>query len=369
MPEQLEGSSMKKQFLAVTSCRKLLFIADRIRSTSVGVFGLDGDYSFAQFPIVKFFLENPDSVPQIKRLSEYSGLSSGAISQAVDLYVASGIMERKSIPENRRSTGVMLSSKGKSLRNTTIALLAKRFSAFESSLDPNTLAKFREVLCFLYQSRTGSEHLAAKHVADLCKLPAEPIRIPAGETAPAKLPSWLLLIHFVDALRFPVMHYHYVSRSGRTTLGKLRILNYLFAIHGRKTLPMIKDFADRFHLPSAAVTQTLNALYADGLVNRIPGPKDRRVTLISLTDKGEHLYRVCTASYVRFMKEVFDKLPQDQVEAFVAALEAMATFLTRERFVSPYAVSVESLYPPISEAETEIDVEAEAAEIEKTKLD
>ena len=44
---------MKKQFLAVTSCRKLLFIADRIRSTSVGVFGLDGDYSFAQFPIVK----------------------------------------------------------------------------------------------------------------------------------------------------------------------------------------------------------------------------------------------------------------------------------------------------------------------------
>ena len=220
---------MKKQFLAVTSCRKLLFIADRIRSTSVGVFGLDGDYSFAQFPIVKYFLENPDSVPQIKRLSEYSGLSSGAISQAVDLYVASGILERKSIPENRRSTGVMLSAKGKAQRNATVALLNKRFASFESSLDPDTLAKFREVLCSLYQSRTGSEHLTAKHVADLCKLPSEPIPLPAGETAPAKLPSWLLLIHFVDALRFPVMHFHYASRSGRTTLGKLRILNYLFA--------------------------------------------------------------------------------------------------------------------------------------------
>ena len=46
---------MKKQFLAVTTCRKLLFVADRIRATSVGVFGLDGDYSFAQFPIVKYF--------------------------------------------------------------------------------------------------------------------------------------------------------------------------------------------------------------------------------------------------------------------------------------------------------------------------
>ena len=135
------------------------------------------------------------------------------------------------------------------------------------------------------------------------------------------------------------MHFHYASRSGRTTLGKLRILNYLFAIHGRKKLPMIKDFAERFHLPSAAVTQTLNALYADGLVNRMPGPKDRRVTLISLTDKGERLYRVCSASYVKFMKEAFEKLPQDQVEAFVSVLEAMTQYLAKERSASLVAAA------------------------------
>ena len=359
---------MKKQFLAVTSTRKLLFIADRIRTTSVGVFGLNGDYSFAQFPIVKYFLENPDSAPQIKRLSEYSGLSSGAISQAVDLYVASRILERKMIPENRRSTGIMMSSKGKALRKETLALLDKRFAAFEASVDPAMLAKFREVLCYLFQARTGTEHLAAKHAGDLCKLPSEVKPLAAGETKPSDLPTWMLLIHFVDALRFPVMHFHYTSRSGRTTLGKLRIMNYLFAIHGRKNLPMIKDFAERFHLPSAAVTQTLNALYADGLVNRIPGPRDRRVTLISLTDKGERLYRVCTASYVKFMKEVFEKLPQDQVEAFISVLEAMAQFLAKERFVSPYEIAAGSAFPPVSEDETDADINAEADAIENTPL-
>ena len=359
---------MKKQFPAVTSCRKLLFIADRIRTTSVGVFGLDGDYSFAQFPIVKYFLENPDSMPQIKRLSEYSALSSGAISQAVDLYVEAKILERKMIPENRRSTGVMMSPKGKAMRRETVTLLNKRFASFESSVDPGKLASFREVLCYLYQARTGAEHLAAKHASDLCKLPTE-VRTPdKGETRPADLPSWLLLVHFVDALRFPVIHFHYASRSGRTTLGKIRILNYLFAIHGRKTLPMIKDFAERFHLPSAAVTQTLNALYADGLVNRIPGPKDRRVTLISLTDKGEHLYRVCTASYVKFMKEVFEKFQQDKVDAFVSVLEDMAQFLAKERFVSPYATAAEAAFPPVQEAEIANDAEAEAAAIENTSL-
>ena len=355
---------MKKQFLAVTSCRKLLFIADRIRTTSAGVFGLNGDYSFAQFPIVKYFLENPDSAPQIKRLSEYSGLSSGAISQAVDLYVAAKILERKMIPENRRSTGVMMSAKGKAMCRETVALMEKRFAAFEASVDAARLAGFREALAYLFRARTGTEHLAAKHAGDLCKLPTEVRPLNAGETNPSDLPSWLLLIHFADALRFPVMHFHYASRSGRTTLGKLRIMNYLFAIHGRKNLPMIKDFADRFHLPSAAVTQTLNALYADGLVNRIPGEKDRRVTLISLTDKGERLYRVCTASYVKFMKEVFEKLPQDQVEAFISVLESMTQYLAKERFESSAAVAAGSAFPPVSEAE----IEDEAAAIEDTPL-
>ena len=349
---------MKQQFLAVTTCRKLLFVADRIRTTSVGVFGLDGDYSFAQFPIVKYFLENPDAVPQIKRLSEYGTLSSGAMSQAVDLYVADGIlMRRKSIPENRRSTGVLLSEKGKALRNKTIEKLGKRFAGFESSLDPDKLAKFREVLCYLFKVRSGAEHVAAKHSGDLCKLPAEPRKPLPGETDPADLPSWLLLIHFVDALRYPVMHFHYAARSGRTTLGKLRIMNFLFSIHGRKKLPMIKDFAERFHLPSAAVTQTLNALYADGLVNRIPGPKDRRVTLISLTDKGEHLYRVCTASYVRFLKAAFETLPQDRVDAFVSVLEAMAAFLAKERVASV----------PV-DADDDAEIEAEAEALENTPL-
>ena len=358
---------MKKQFLAVTTCRKLLFIADRIRTTSVGVFGLNGDYSFAQFPIVKYFLENPEATPQIKRLSEYSGLSSGAISQAVDLYVAAKVLERKMIPENRRSTGVMMSAKGKAMRKETIALMKKRFAAFEASVDADRLAKFRDALCYLFQARTGTEHLGAKHAGDLCKLPSELKPLNADETNPSDLPSWLLLIHFVDALRFPVMHFHYASRSGRTTLGKLRIMNYLFAIHGRKSLPMIKDFAERFHLPSAAVTQTLNALYADGLVNRMPGPKDRRVTLIDLTDKGEHLYRICTASYVKFMKEVFEKLPQDQVEAFISVLESMAQYLEKERFVSPYAIAAGAFHP-VSEVGSEADIEAEAADIENTPL-
>ena len=326
---------MKQHFLAVTSCRKLLFVADRIRTTSADIFGLDGNYSFAQFPIAKYFLENPDAVPQIKRLSDYAGLSSGAMSQAVDLYVHEGILERKPVPENRRSTGVMMSAKGKAMRARTMEQLGRRFAPFESSLDQGKLAKFREMLCFLFEVRTGSEHLSAKHGGDLCKLPSE-IRKPLpGETAPADLPAWLLLLHFADALRFPVMHFHYASRSGRTTLGKLRIMNYLFSIHGRKNLPMIKDFAERFHLPSAAVTQTLNSLYADGLVNRIPGPNDRRVTLIDLTPRGEHLYRVCSGAYMKFMKAVFEAAPQDQVEAFVSVLEAMARYCAKERVAAP----------------------------------
>ena len=364
---------MKPQFLAVTSIRKLLFIVDRIRCTSWGVFGLDGKYSFAQFPIVKYFLENPDATPQIKRLSGYSSLSSGAMSQAVDLYVNSGILERQPAPDNRRSIGVSLSPLGHKKCKETIRYFEKRFKAFEDALDPKTYAKFREVLCYICSIRAGNEHLSAKRGIDLCRVPTERVPVQPGENPPEKLPTWMLLMHVADAIRFPILQFHYTSVSGRTTIGKIRTLNYLFSIHGRKNLPMIKDFADRFTLPSAAVTQTLNALYADKMITRIPGPNDRRVTLIGLTENGERFFRVCTNSFVKFMKAVFDELPQDQIEAFAAILEEYTKFLSAERvtppstFGTPGNVSAEDLaaineVPPDKVSLTDSDVEFEPVE-------
>ena len=326
---------MKKQFLAVTSIRKLLFIVDRLRCTSWGVFGLDGNYSFAQFPIARYFLENPDATPQIKRLSEYSSLSSGAMSQAVDLYVNSGILERAPAPDNRRSIGVSLSDLGRQKREETLAYFDGRFKVFEEGLKKDQLAKFRQVLCHLFTIRSGCEHLRAKRGVDLCRVSTEPLPIEKGESAPETMPSWMLMMHCADCIRFPIMQFHYTAAPGRTTIGKLRSLNYLFSLHGRKNLPMIKDFADRFTLPSAAVTQTLNALSADGMINRIPGPKDRRVTLIALTEKGERFYSVCTNSFVKYMKAVFDELPQAEIEGFAAVLEEYTKFLSGERIAPP----------------------------------
>lgn len=326
---------MKKQFLAVTSVRKLLFVVDRIRCTSWGVFGFDGDYSFAQFPIIKYFMENPDANPQIKRLSSYSSLSSGAMSQAVDLFVNSGVLERQPAPDSRRSIGVSLSPLGRQKRQATMDYFVQRFKAFEDTIDADKFAKFHEVLCFLFYARSGCEHHIAKRGVELCRVSTDRVAVMPGETKPEDMPAWLLMMHAADAIRYPIMQFHYNSVSGRTTIGKLRTLNYLFAIHGRKNLPMIKDFADRFTLPSAAVTQTLNALYADKMINRIPGEKDRRVTLIGLTDIGERYFRVCTNSFVKYMKAVFDELPQDQTEAFAAVIEEYTKFLAAERLTPP----------------------------------
>ena len=71
------------------------------------------------------------------------------------------------------------------------------------------------------------------------------------------------------------------------------------------------------------------------MINRIPGPKDRRVTLIELTEKGERFYSVCTNSFVKYMKAVFDELPQAQIEGFAAILEEYTRFLSGERIAPP----------------------------------
>ncbi len=80
---------------------KLYFISDILRTTSYSIVGLDY-VNFAQFPIIRFFLECPDAAPSMKELIAVSGLSSGALSQAVDALVETGFLKRVSSQTDSR---------------------------------------------------------------------------------------------------------------------------------------------------------------------------------------------------------------------------------------------------------------------------
>ena len=141
--------------------------------------------------------------------------------------------------------------------------------------------------------------------------------------------AWTMLFRVVDRLRAKSARNVSIPNM-KITLGKIRIINYLFVREGEP--PMLKEIAETFGLTSGAVSQTVDALAADGVVERIPSSVDRRSVHITLTPFGLSIRKQLESYLTDVMSGILDDVPEDKQEAFMEVLQDMSeTFTETQR--------------------------------------
>ena len=84
---------------------------------------------------------------------------------------------------------------------------------------------------------------------------------------------------------------------------------------------MISEVARRLYLETPSITTMIDRLSERDLVERIDDPKDRRKTLIALTQKGRGvLNRIC-GPYRDLHEEMFGVLDDDERENLMATMQ------------------------------------------------
>ena len=141
--------------------------------------------------------------------------------------------------------------------------------------------------------------------------------------------AWTMLFRVVDRLRAKSARNVSIPNM-KITLGKIRIINYLFVREGEP--PMLKEIAETFGLTSGAVSQTVDELAADGVVERIPSAVDRRSVHITLTPFGLSIRKQLESYLTDVMSGILDDVPEDKQEAFMEVLQDMSeTFTETQR--------------------------------------
>ena len=141
--------------------------------------------------------------------------------------------------------------------------------------------------------------------------------------------AWTMLFRVVDRLRAKSAR-NVTIPNMKITLGKIRIINYLFVREGEP--PMVKEIAEMFGLTSGAVSQTVDALAADGVVERIPSSVDRRSVHVSLTPFGKSIRKQLETYLNDVMSGILDEIPEEKQEAFLEVLQDMSeTFTETQR--------------------------------------
>ena len=285
------------------------------------------DCTFAQFPILQFYFEEPVCPPTIRTLMRVTGMLPGAVSQAVEQLVQQGLLARIPAEDGRRGCTFLPTEKLLAVREKALRyFMAMMDSGVEANhVPPHEVEIVDGMMTRLSLSRLGGEHNFLKHPSDL----TVPGLVPLDEscrTNALKLPGLMKMLHFASNLRIPIL-IHYYGKRGRMTLGKLRILNTLFVLTSNNAVPTVKELAERFRISSGAVSQTLDAMCKDGMVERVPSPLDRRVVHVRLTQQGLRMRRQSSAACTKFMRNFLEKEPPENVAAFERMLDNTLHFL------------------------------------------
>lgn len=94
--------------------------------------------------------------------------------------------------------------------------------------------------------------------------------------------------------------------------------------HLRKEDPVgVSDLGEHLGVSSAAASQMLDRLVAEGLISRAEDPEDRRMKRISLTDHGRLILDESVDARLSWLQDLETRLTEDELERITAALRLM----------------------------------------------
>ncbi|MFH1062348.1 MAG: MarR family transcriptional regulator [Candidatus Omnitrophota bacterium] len=108
-----------------------------------------------------------------------------------------------------------------------------------------------------------------------------------------------------------VIRWFHVNRATALTKSQLNpaqffVLDIIYELGARTMSQLSKQLS--VSLP--AVTRIVDKLYADKMVERIPGQKDRRVIQINITAKGKKIVTEFRKQRKQVFKDIFSKLSE-----------------------------------------------------------
>lgn len=92
----------------------------------------------------------------------------------------------------------------------------------------------------------------------------------------------------------------------------------------------VSMISNKMHMNNTAVSRSLKALEADGLIERTVNTKDRRVTYVSLTDKGHKKLDEAKEAEEEFKDAVFNQIDEAQIEQLIELLNKIYDISAKE---------------------------------------
>ncbi|GFZ30795.1 MarR family transcriptional regulator [Clostridium zeae] len=132
-----------------------------------------------------------------------------------------------------------------------------------------------------------------------------------------------LNLKVVIALNRGTQHVHKkelkIIKEGGLTFSQFGVLELLY----HKGDLRISEILEKILATGGNMTVVIDNLAKDGLVTRCSDPNDRRVNLISITEKGKKLMSDLFPKHVENINEILSELSQSEKETLISILKKL----------------------------------------------
>lgn len=89
---------------------------------------------------------------------------------------------------------------------------------------------------------------------------------------------------------------------------------------GRAKDISLNELAELLNLENSTMSRTVNNLVSSELAKRDIDPLDRRYVTISLTDKGDKLYKKIEKDMDEYFKEIYEEIPENKKQQVIESM-------------------------------------------------
>ncbi|MFC1517722.1 MarR family winged helix-turn-helix transcriptional regulator [Candidatus Margulisiibacteriota bacterium] len=122
-------------------------------------------------------------------------------------------------------------------------------------------------------------------------------------------------------------HEHQKDTELPCSHAQMKVLHTL----GYKGQCNMSELSNWLDLEMSTVTVMVDALVENGLAERHRDEKDRRVVLVSLTKKGQEVFKMITDQFKKNIARLFSKIPENKQAQIVSAFEQVYNIFTDEK--------------------------------------
>ena len=153
----------------------------------------------------------------------------------------------------------------------------------------------------------------------------DPRAAPATDASKARLRLWLRLLKATRMIEADLRERLRISHD--STLPRFDVMAALYrAERGLK----MSELSSALRVSNGNVTGIVDRLVADGQIERVPVEKDRRATVVRLTDKGQRDFTRQAEDHEAWINCLLEGISGAQAEKLAAQLRTLADSIDRK---------------------------------------